>query len=111
MEKLPFMATENILMYCTKRGGDRQELHEAIRELSVACAKRMKSDGCANTLLEDILNDPRFSLTESELASIVRTEDFIGIAPEQTDDYLSEIVRPLIERYSSAEDIKVSISV
>ncbi len=110
-EELPFMATENILMYCTKRGGDRQELHEAIRELSVACAKRMKSDGCANTLLEDILNDPRFSLTESELASIVRTEDFIGIAPEQTDDYLSEIVRPLIERYSSAEDIKVSISV
>lgn len=111
MEELPFMATENILMYCTKRGGDRQELHEAIRELSVACAKRTKEEGAENNLLEEILNDPRFALTADELRSLVRTEDFVGIAPEQTEAYLKNVVRPLLDSHSDARHINARINV
>ena len=62
-EELPFMATENIIMYCTRKGGDRQELHEAVREISVEVTKRIKLEGCDNDLLERILNDKRFDLS------------------------------------------------
>lgn len=99
-EELPFMATENILMYCVKKGGDRQELHEAIREHSVAVAKKMKLDGGENDLLGRILADSRFALTEDELDSLVNVSDFIGLAPEQTDAFLENDVMPVLEKYA-----------
>ena len=110
-EELPFMATENILMECVKRGGDRQELHEAIREHSVACAKAIKQDGAENDLLDRIAADPRFGLTRREIDSLLDVRAFVGRAPEQTEEFLTEVVRPLLEKYSGEGDVSVSINV
>ena len=90
-EELPFMATENILMYCVKKGGDRQALHERIRLHSVAAAQKIKLDGEENDLIERILNDTAFGLTESEAAGILRAEQFTGRAKEQTEEFLQEV--------------------
>ena len=95
--ELPFMATENILMYCVKvKGGDRQELHEAIRRHSVAAAAVVKEEGGENDLLSRILADPVFGLTEAELASIMDVKQFVGCAETQTEEFLDEVVRPLL---------------
>ncbi len=96
-EELPFLATENILMYCVKKGGDRQALHEAIREHSVAVAKEVKLNGSDNDLLDRILADERFGLTKEELDGIVDVRRFIGCAVEQTEIFLSENVRPVLD--------------
>ena len=87
-EELPFMATENIIMYCTRKGGDRQELHEAVREISVEVTKRIKLEGCDNDLLERILNDKRFDLTEHELNKIMDINNFVGLAPQQAEEFI-----------------------
>ncbi len=96
-EELPFMATENILMYCVKKGGDRQQIHEAIREHSVAVAKNIKLNGADNDLLTRIVADERFGVTEEELAEIIDPRKFTGCAEWQTEDYLNEFVRPALE--------------
>ena len=96
--ELPFMATENILMYCVKeKGGDRQELHEAIRKHSVAAAAVVKEEGGENDLLSRILADPTFGLSREELDKIMDVRQFVGRAKEQTEEYLSEVVAPIIE--------------
>lgn len=95
-EELPFMATENIIMYCTKKGGDRQELHEAIRQISVAVAKKIKLEGGENDLLKRILSDSRFKLTGEELDEILDVKNFIGLAPEQTESFVADVIKPLI---------------
>ena len=95
-EELPFMATENIIMYCTKKGGDRQELHEAIRQLSVAVTKKIKLEGGENDLLARILADSRFNLTRDELDEILDVKNFIGLAPEQTDSFVTEVIKPVV---------------
>ena len=96
--ELPFMATENILMYCVKeKGGDRQELHEAIRKHSVAAAAVVKEEGGENDLLSRILADPLFKLTKEELDSIMDVRQFVGCAPEQTKEFVEEVVRPLLK--------------
>lgn len=98
-QELPFMATENIMMYCVKeKGADRQEMHEAIRELSVETAKEIKLRGEENRLLEKILNDKRFSLSADEMSSIVKSENFTGRAKEQTEEFLAEVAYPVIEK-------------
>lgn len=98
MRELPFMATENILMYCVKeRGGDRQELHEAIRRHSVAAARVIKQEGGDNDLFARILSDPVFKLTESELNAIVDVKQFVGCAPEQTEEFVA-FVDGIIEK-------------
>ena len=96
-EELPFMATENIIMYCTKKGGDRQELHEAIRQLSVAVAKKIKLDGGENALLERILADDRFNITRRELDEILDVKNFIGLAPEQTESFITDVIKPVVD--------------
>jgi len=97
--ELPFMATENILMYCVKnKGGDRQELHEAIRVHSVAAATVVKEQGGDNDLLERILNDSRFKLTKQELDELLDVKAFIGIAPKQVENFLNNVVNPLLEK-------------
>ena len=97
-DELPFMATENILMYCvSKKGGDRQVLHEAIRQHSVAASKAVKLDGKENDLLDRILNDKTFNLTKEELDSILDVKAFTGRAEKQVEEYISEVIDPLLE--------------
>ena len=86
-EELPFLATENILMRAVELGGDRQELHEVIREYSVDTARRMKETGCANDLEEKLLADPRFKLDRDTLAGILDIRKFVGMAPEQARSF------------------------
>jgi adenylosuccinate lyase len=100
-EELPFMATENILMACVKRGGDRQELHEQIRKHSMDAAKVVKEEGKSNDLLKRIASDPTFSLTESELEKIVNVDDFTGRAPQQVVEFIKEYVEPVLQKMKS----------
>ena len=96
MKELPFMATENIMMQAVKKGGDRQELHEKLRVHSQAAARVVKEEGGENDLLDRILADPLFGLTKEELDSIMDVRQFVGCAAEQTEEFLSETVRPLL---------------
>lgn len=97
-DELPFMATENILMYCvSKKGGDRQVLHEAIRQHSVAASKAVKLEGKENDLLDRILKDATFGLSKEELDSILDVKAFTGRAEKQVEEYISEVVDPLLE--------------
>lgn len=95
-EELPFMATENIIMYCTKKGGDRQELHEAIRRISVDVAKKIKLEGGENDLLDRILADDCFNLTREELDEILDVKNFIGLATQQTESFIEDVIKPLL---------------
>lgn len=96
-EELPFMATENILMYCVKQGGDRQALHEAIRRHSVDAGKAIKLNGSDNDLLDRIAADPIFRLDRRQIDDIINNGEFTGIAAEQTRDYLKEVRAVLAE--------------
>lgn len=99
MEELPFMATENILMYCVKnKGGDRQTLHEAIRQHSVKAAEQVKLYGKDNDLLERVKADPVFALTDEELAALTDPATFTGMAEIQTVEYLRGEVLPVLEK-------------
>ena len=96
-EELPFLATENILMRAVELGGDRQELHEVIREHSVETARRMKETGCANDLEEKLLADPRFKLDGETLSEILDIRKFIGLAPAQARDFAARLRALLAE--------------
>lgn len=96
-EELPFLATENILMRAVELGGDRQELHEVIREYSVETARRMKETGCANDLEEKLLADPRFKLDGETLSEILDIGKFIGLAPAQARDFAARLRALLAE--------------
>ena len=110
-EELPFMATENIMMDCVERGGDRQELHEAIRQHSVAVAKEMKLNGGDNDLLDRIAADDRFPMNRQELDALLDVHKFTGCAEGQTEDFLRQYVRPVLERYQDLMGVEVSINV
>lgn len=97
MAELPFMATEVILMEGVKRGGDRQELHERIRVLSMEAAAVVKQEGKENDLIERILKDDHFAMTEEEMYHILKPENFIGCAPLQVDDFLHNVIDPLLK--------------
>ena len=98
-EELPFMATENIMMDAVRRGGDRQELHERIREHSMAAARQVKQEGKPNDLIARIAADPVFGVTEAELEGLLSPEKYVGCAALQTEDFLREVVEPVLERY------------
>ena len=97
-DELPFMATENIMMDAVKKGGNRQELHERIRVHSMEAGKVVKMEGKPNDLLQRIANDTMFGLTMEELESIMIPQNFVGIAPEQTEDYIKNFVQPVLEK-------------
>ena len=99
--ELPFMATENLMMAAVKKGGDRQELHEVIREHSMAAARRIKEEGGDNDLLERLRNDAAFASIKDDFDTIVNPNDFIGCAPEQVERYLNEKVRPVLKKESA----------
>lgn len=94
--ELPFMATEVILMQCVKAGGDRQILHEAIREHSMAAGRRVKEEGADNDLLLRIAADPLFAAVHGRLDALLDPMLFIGRAPEQVDEFLEECVDPVL---------------
>lgn len=98
-EELPFMATENILMDAVRNGGDRQQLHEKIRQLSMQAAKRVKEEGLENNLLELIARDDAFPLSETDLKEAIDPARFTGMSALQTTRFLEDVVYPLTEAY------------
>ena len=91
------MATENIMMDEVKMGGDRQEFHEEIRELSMKAGRRVKEEGLDNNLLDLIAEDPKFHMTREELDKYIDPKKYIGCAPHQVEKYLAEVIRPILE--------------
>lgn len=111
-KELPFMATENIMMDAVKkRGADRQQLHEKIREHSMAASKVIKEEGGENDLLERIAADEAFGVTLEELEHILKPENYTGRAKEQTEDFLNECIKPVLEKYADVEFDKPEINV
>ena len=104
-EHLPFMATETILMQATALGGDRQELHERIRQHSMAAAKRMKEEGAEADLLERIAGDDAFGLSREELDSLMDPMRFVGRAPQQVERFLADHVAPTLTRLVEHADV------
>lgn len=110
-EELPFMATENIIMECVKRGGDRQELHEEIRTLSMEAGEQVKKFGNHNDLLERIAKSKTINLSQKEINSIVNPKNFIGRAPEQVVDFYEEVIKDLLEQNKSELGIEIELNV
>ena len=111
MSELPFMATENIMMDAVKAGGDRQELHERIRELSMEAGRNVKAEGKDNNLLELIAADPSFNLTLEELKKTMDPKKYVGRAPQQVEEFLDEVIRPVLEENKDLLGIKAEINV
>ena len=111
MSELPFMASENILMDAVKNGGDRQELHELIREHSMEAGANVKQKGLENNLLELIAEDPAFELTEAELKEALDPKKYIGRSREQVEKYLENVVRPVLSANKEALGAKAEINV
>ncbi|MCI9340194.1 MAG: adenylosuccinate lyase [Dorea sp.] len=111
MSELPFMATENIMMDAVKAGGDRQELHERIRQLSIEAGRNVKEKGLDNNLLELIAEDPSFNLTLDELKKTMDPSKYVGRAPVQVDAYLKNVIRPLLDKNQEVLGMKAEIHV
>ena len=111
MSELPFMATENIMMDAVKAGGARQELHERIRELSMEAGKNVKELGLDNNLLELIAADPAFNLTAEELKNTMNPSLYIGRAPKQVEEFLEEVIKPVLEENAQVLGMKAEINV
>ncbi len=111
MAELPFMATENIMMDAVKAGGDRQELHERIRELSMEAGRNVKVNGLDNNLLELIAADPSFNLSLEDLKKSMDPQRYVGCAPTQVTAYLDEVVKPLLEENRELLGMKAEINV
>ncbi len=101
-EELPFMATENIMMDAVKRGGDRQALHERIRQLSLEAGHTIKDLGLPNDLVERIAAEPMFGLTQEEIETHLNPAGYIGRCPEQVEEFLTQNVKPVLARYAAA---------
>ncbi|MGI6176888.1 MAG: adenylosuccinate lyase [Eubacterium sp.] len=109
--ELPFMATENIMMDAVKAGGDRQELHERIRVHSMAAAKAVKEEGLPNDLLDRIAADPAFHVTKEALQKVLKPENFVGRAPQQTSEYLDGVIKPILSENRDVLGITPEINV
>ena len=109
--ELPFMATENIMMDAVKAGGDRQELHERIRELSMEAGKNVKEKGLDNNLLELIASDPAFGMNMEQLQAIMKPENFVGRAPQQTEEFVNEVINPILEENKEVLGLTAEINV
>lgn len=111
--ELPFMATEKILMACVERGRSRQEMHEVIREHSVAAGLAVKEQGADNDLLVRLADDDRIPFDQAELENLIGNyQEFTGRAAEQTDEFLDEVVAPVLGRYQKMiGDVDASLKV
>lgn len=111
MSELPFMATENIMMDAVKRGGNRQELHERIRELSMEAGRNVKVEGKENNLLELIAADPAFNMTLEDLKKTMEPSRYVGRSAEQVETYLGKVIRPLLEQHKELLGVRAEIHV
>jgi len=111
MNELPFMATENIMMSAVKKGGDRQELHEKLRVHSIAAGKMVKEEGRPNDLMERVCSDPAFGLTLEEGMALLRPEAFTGRAAQQVEEYLRDVIQPILDENKELLGDKAEISV
>ena len=110
MEKLPFMATENIMMKSVKKGGDRQKLHERLRTHSHAAAAKVKLEGGQNDLIQRIEADPAFPLSREEIEAELLPERYVGRSGSQTEEFVRDVVQPLLDRYYQG-DVAVELKV
>ena len=111
MSELPFMATENVMMDAVKAGGNRQELHEKIRVHSMAAGKRVKEEGLENDLLERIAADPAFGTDLEKLQAVMDPKNYVGRAPQQTEEFLAGVVRPILDANQDALGITAEVNV
>ena len=111
MAELPFMATENIMMDAVKAGGDRQELHERIRQLSMEAGRNVKEKGLDNNLLELIAADPAFGLTMEDLLKTMEPKLYVGRAPQQVEEFLEEVIEPVLKENQEILGMKAEILV
>ena len=111
LSELPFMATENILMEAVKRGGDRQLLHERIRVHSMDAGAVVKVEGGENDLIDRIASDEAFGMTKEEIEAILEPKNFVGRAPEQTMEFLTEVVQPILDANADLLGMTAEINV
>jgi adenylosuccinate lyase len=111
MSELPFMATENIMMDAVKAGGDRQELHEKIRELSMEAGRNVKEKGLDNNLLELIAKDPAFNMSYEELLQTMDPSKYTGRSKEQTEEFIQEVIQPILDANKELLGVKAEIKV
>lgn len=111
MNELPFMATENIMMDAVKAGGDRQELHEKIRQHSMAAGRKIKEEGGANDLVDRIVADPAFGMNREQITALMEPKNFTGCAEEQTERFLTDEVSPVLEKYKDRLGLEADINV
>ncbi|MBQ5987975.1 MAG: adenylosuccinate lyase [Oscillospiraceae bacterium] len=111
MAELPFMATENIMMNAVKKGGDRQALHERIREYSMIAGKHVKEEGLENDLCDMILKDEMFMITKEELDAILKPENFTGRSSEQVTEFIETCVKPVLDAHSDETGETAEINV
>lgn len=111
MAEIPFMATENIMMDAVKAGGDRQELHEKIRTLSMEAGRNVKERGLENNLLELIAADPAFNLTLEELKETMDPSKYTGRAEQQTEEFIAEVIQPILDSNKDILGMKAEITV
>ena len=111
MSELPFMATENIMMDAVKAGGDRQELHEKIRQLSMEAGRNVKEKGLDNNLLELIAADPAFNMSLEELKKTMDPSKYTGRAEQQVEEFVSEVINPILEENKDMLGLTAEINV
>ena len=111
MAEIPFMATENIMMDAVKEGGNRQELHEKIRQLSMQAGKTVKEEGKDNNLVDLIAADPAFGLTKEQIEANLKPELYVGRAPRQVEVFLRDVVNPMLDANKSELGVKAEINV
>lgn len=111
MAEIPFMATENIMMDAVKQGGNRQELHEKIRQLSMEAGKTVKEEGKDNNLVDLIAADTAFGLTKEQIEANLKPELYVGRAPRQVDVFLRDVVRPILDANKEELGVKAEINV
>ena len=109
MAELPFMATENIMMDAVKAGGDRQALHERIRIHSMDAAKAVKEEGLPNDLICRIASDPLFGVTKETLQKVLKPENYMSRAPQQTQEFLDGVIKPILD--SNADDLGIETEI
>ena len=105
------MATENIMMDAVKRGGNRQELHERIREHSMAAGAVVKQEGKENDLVDRIAADPAFGMAKEEIEALLEPKNFVGRAPQQTEEFLTEVIQPILDANQDILGLTAEITV
>ena len=111
MAELPFMASENIMMQAVEKGGNRQELHERLRQHAIAAGKQVKEEGLPNDMVDRIAADPAFGLTKEEITAGLVPENFVGRAPQQVEEFIAHILKPIFDTNPDAVEQHANLSV